>query len=152
MNGIPVGRYHAQFSNSSRVSFCLASMDTRDCRLLIAAGSEQDVRGVAGRSSSWSGRGGGSVVVRLLVAWPPSQEQSPSMVHPDCLGSLRLTLGSTPQPEPNQPAPRLFGGCDSDASLLVHHHHHSTAVLCDNELSCYRAVPRKPQSSFEKHD
>lgn len=26
---------HSQFSNSRRVSFCLASVETRDCRLLI---------------------------------------------------------------------------------------------------------------------
>lgn len=46
-------------------------MDIRDCRLLIAAGGEQEVRGVAGRR----GRGGGSVVVQLLVAWTQSDSR-----------------------------------------------------------------------------
>ena len=42
-------REDAQFSNSRRVSLCRASMDTRDCRLLIAGGGEQEVGGAARR-------------------------------------------------------------------------------------------------------
>ena len=61
------------------------------------------------------------------------------------------TLGSTRRPEPNQPAPRLFGGCDSDASLLIDHHH-TTVVPAPTSLPCHRAVPRKPQSSVLQHD
>ena len=60
-------REHAQFSNSRRVSFWRASMDTRDCRLLIASGGEQRCRVVVVEVEVAVEECGSDVVVRLAA-------------------------------------------------------------------------------------
>ena len=86
------GEEHSQFSNSSRVSFCLASVERRDCRLLIVA-LDGD---------------GDSETVSLLYNRLKAANASPKSGHCCHVGDVRFALSAlgTSRPGHNE-APRI---------------------------------------------
>ena len=132
---------HAQFSNSRRVSFCRASMDTRDCRLLIVGDGEQGVEG-GGR------RGEGGCSSSGCVERSQGNNQF-SACKPDVWFISPLHLVRTLTLSRTNVRAVLSGG-DSNWSFRIDHHHRCRRR--QRALSSHRAVLRKPKSLGVKHD
>lgn len=136
---------HAQFSNSRRVSFCRTSIDTRDCRLLIAVDGEQGVQG-GGRRGRGRWRGGCSSSSRAERSQGNNQfgacQPTDWFISP-----LHLVRATTPN---RTKVWAVLGGCDSNQSFRIDHHHRCRRR--QPALSSHRAVLRKPKSPGFKHD